>query len=141
MTSTEFRERANSGLDEELERLAFDVIGACIEVHLHLGPSLPESVYRKALSHELSLRGISHVCESPVPVTYKGILVGEGRLDLLVAERLVIELKCAECLTEVHKAQALAYLQATGLQLALLINFNVAVLQDGIKRVIKSQKR
>ncbi len=114
------------------------VIGACIEVHRHLGPGLPEKVYREALSHELSLQGIFHQCEVMFPVMYKGKVVGEGRLDMLVGEMLVVELKVVESLTPVHRAQVLAYLQALKLELGLLINFNVAILRDGLKRVINT---
>ena len=124
--------------DPEVEVLAHGVIGAAIEVHRVLGPGLPERVYKEALAHELDLRGISYQLEAPVPIDYKGKRVGEGFLDLLVGGRLVVELKKVETLTNVHRAQAIAYLQATKLRLALLINFNVAVLKDGIKRVIKT---
>jgi GxxExxY protein len=98
-------------------------------VHRIIGPGLPESIYQRALSHELGLRGIAHVCESPVPVHYKGRLVGEGRLDLLVAGKLIVELKSVTILNDVHRAQAIAYLQAIGYPLALIINFNVAILK------------
>jgi GxxExxY protein len=134
----EFRARSNSGVDAETEDLAALVIGAAIEVHRHLGPGLPESVYRKALSHELTLLGIPHATEDPVPIYYKEVLVGEGRIDLLAANRWIVELKAVEALTPVHKAQAVAYLQAKRFKLALLINFNVAILKDGIKRVINT---
>jgi GxxExxY protein len=80
---------ANSRVDEGTEDLAERVIGAAIEVHREVGPGLPESVYRNALSHELTLRGIPHVCEAPVPIYYKGKLVGEGRMDILVADWLI----------------------------------------------------
>ena len=134
----EFRGRHGSGVDEATEDLAEQVLGAAVEVHRIVGPGLPESVYRKALSHELTLRGIAHVCEALVPIYYKGELVGEGRIDVLVADRIVVELKCVEALTQVHRAQAIAYLQAKKLKLAFLINFNVAILKDGIKRVVNT---
>ena len=132
----EFRGRGESRLAPEIEDLAQVVIGAAIEVHEHLGPGLPESLYRNALSHEFDLRGIPHTVEQPLPVYYKGKEVGKGRMDIVVAEKIILELKSVECLTEVHRAQCIAYLQTTGLQLALLINFNVVLLKDGIKRVI-----
>ena len=133
-----FRGRGESRVDQETEDLAEQVIGAFIEVHRVIGPGLPESVYRNALSYELALRGIPHVCEAPVPIIYKGKLVGEGRIDLLVADRLIVELKCVEVLSPVHRAQAIAYLQAKKLKLALLVNFNVAILKDGLKRVVNT---
>ena len=140
MDMFEFRRRAKSGLDQETEDLAQRIIGAAIEVHEQLGAGLPESVYRNALSHELNLRGIGHQTEFPVPVFYKGLEVGLGRIDILVEGRIVLELKAVECLTDLHRAQCVAYLQATKLQLALLINFNVPLLKDGIKRVILTRR-
>jgi GxxExxY protein len=134
----EFRERGMVSVDEEVEHLAQRVIGAAIEVHRELGPGLPESVYRNSLSHELSLRGIEHACEVAVPIYYKGVLVGEGRVDILVAGKLVLELKVVEALNEVHRAQVVAYLKAMNLQLGLLINFNVELLKNGIKRIINT---
>ena len=135
----EFRERAHSGVDPSTEDLAQQVIGAAIEVHKHMGPGLPETSYRRGLSHELTLRRIPHACEVPVPIYYKGVLVGEGQLDILVGGVLVVELKVVQALNEVHRAQVIAYLQATNLQLGLLINYNVVRLADGIKRVIRSE--
>ena len=122
--------------DEVAEKLAHAVIGAAIEVHRELGPGLPETAYEAALAHELTLRSIHHQRQSPVPIHYKGVLVGEGRVDLLVEGRLIIELKACEQLNHLHRAQVRAYLCATGHRLALLINFNVSVLHDGIKRVL-----
>jgi GxxExxY protein len=104
-----------------------------------MGPGLPEIAYKKALSHELTLRGIAHEPEAPVPVHYKGVLVAKGKVDILVEGRLVLELKVVESLSEMHQAQALAYLHALDLQLALLINFNVLLLKDGIKRVVRTR--
>jgi GxxExxY protein len=138
MNVFDFRERGLSGVDEATEDLAQRVIGAAIEVHSHLGAGLPELVYRNALAHEFDLRGIAYAMEAPVPVHYKGKLVGEGRVDLLVGGVLIVELKVAETLTDTHRAQVIAYLSATGFQLGLLINFKVALLRNGIKRVIKS---
>ena len=137
----EHRERQQqraSGVPAEVERLAFAVIGAAIEVHRVLGPGLLESHYQKALSHELTLRGIPHTREEPFDVTYKGVVVGQGRLDFFVGGRLIVELKAVDGLAPAHKSQALTYLHCKELPLALLINFNVPVLRDGIQRVINS---
>ena len=134
----DFRSRSESGVPADIEDLAFAVIGAAIEVHRVFGPGLLESHYQKALSHELTLRGISHAREEPFDVDYKGMTVGEGRLDFLVAQRLIVELKAVESLTSTHRAQALTYLQCKRLPLALLINFNVAILRDGIRRVVNT---
>lgn len=138
MSVHEFRGRADSGIDQATEDLGEQVLGAAVEVHRVIGPGFPESVYRKALSGELTLRGIAHVCEALVPIYYKGELVGEGRIDILVADCIVIEMKCVETLTQVHRAQAIAYLQAKKLKLAFLLNFNSAILKDGIKRVVNT---
>ncbi|MGB0721722.1 MAG: GxxExxY protein [Gammaproteobacteria bacterium] len=123
--------------DEKTERIAHATIGAAIEVHRHLGPGFLESVYEAALAVELKARGISFARQVPVSVTYKDVEVGQSRLDLLVDDRLIVELKAADKLLPIHKAQALSYLRATDLPLALLINFKVAVLREGIKRVIR----
>ena len=124
--------------EEVLDGLAHEVIGAAIEVHRHMGPGLPETSYRQALSHELDLRQIRHASEVPFPILYKGKVVGEGRIDILVEDVLVVELKAVETLNPVHRAQVVTYLRATRLKLGLLINFNVVLLKDGIKRVINT---
>ena len=134
----DFRRREESRVDDETEALATAVIGAAIEVHKELGPGLPEHSYHLALSHELELRGIPHECEVRVPIVYKGKPVGEGWIDILVAGKLVVELKAVEALSPVHRAQVLTYLRVMKLKLGLLINFNVAILKDGIKRVINA---
>jgi GxxExxY protein len=121
---------------EELDRLARNVIGAAIEVHRELGPGLLESVYEQALCFELSLRGIPFAHQVTIPVTYKGQVIGEGRLDVLVGSVLVVELKAVDALAPIHTAQLLTYLKVTGYRLGLLINFNVPILKQGIKRLV-----
>lgn len=123
-------------LDAEVERLATSVIGAALEVHSILGPGYLESVYEEALARELSQRRIAFVRQKSVAVQYKGAPVGESRLDLLIAEKLVVELKAVESIAAIHTAQVLSYLKLTGLNLGLLINFNVVSLRHGIKRII-----
>src|SRR4051812_45946130 len=103
----EFRQRGESGVDPGTETRAYEVIGACIEVHRLMGPGLPESSYRNALSHELMLRGVPHEVEARVPVYYKGVLVGEGKVDILVDKCLVVELKVVEALNDVNRAQVI----------------------------------
>jgi GxxExxY protein len=120
----------------ELDELARRVIGAAIEVHGVLGPGFLESVYEEALCVELTLRGIQFGRQVPIGVQYKGQTVGDARLDLLVGEKLVVELKAVERLAPIHVAQILSYLKATRLQLGLLISFNVTLLRHGIRRVI-----
>ncbi|MGD0388111.1 MAG: GxxExxY protein [Tepidisphaeraceae bacterium] len=128
----------NTEPDRELDRLAHEVIGAAIEVHRILGPGFLESMYEEALCVELKLRAIPFQRQVAVPVVYKGVAIGQGRLDLLVQGELIVEIKTVEALAPIHTAQAISYLKATGHQLALLINFNAAILKDGIKRIILS---
>lgn len=120
----------------ELDRLAHCVIGAAIEVHRILGPGFLESVYEEALCIELTLRGIAFARQVRIGVQYKGQAVGDARLDLLVDNSLVVELKAAESIAPIHIAQTLSYLKATRLRVGLLISFNVSTLRRGIKRVI-----
>jgi GxxExxY protein len=106
-------------------------------VHRHLGPGLLESAYRECLCYELRVRGLGTVRERIVPLVYKGELIDAGyRVDLIVEERVLVELKCVERLSPVHTAQVVTYLRLTGLHVGLLLNFNVAFLRDGIVRVI-----
>ena len=107
-----------------------------IEVHRHLGPGLLESAYEDCLCHELSLAGIPHARQVALPVRYKGLDIGTAyRLDVLVAQTLIIEIKSVERLMPVHDAQLLTYLRLGGLRTGLLLNFNHAVLKDGIRRL------
>jgi len=124
----------------EVDRLAHAVIGAAIEVHRVLGPGFLESVYEEALCVELELRGIPFTRQQPVSVDYKGRAVGEGRLDLVVGGVLLVELKAIDAFAPIHKAKMISYLKATGYQLGLLINFNVPVLKEGIKRIVRSDE-
>lgn len=112
------------------------MVDAALEVHRTLGPGFGELVYENALCIELELRGLAFTRQPTTTVEYKGRCVGEGRLDLVVAGLLVVELKAVNCLAAVHVAQVLAYLKATGRELGLLINFNEARLKSGIRRVV-----
>ena len=113
------------------------IIGAAIEVHRQLGPGLLESAYLECLSRELILRGIPFEREKPLPLEYKGVRLECGyRLDLLVAGSVVVEVKAVDALAPVHDAQLLTYLRLGGWRVGLLINFNVAVLKNGIHRKI-----
>jgi GxxExxY protein len=123
---------------KRLDKLARAVIGAALEVHRHLGPGYLESVYEEALAVELGLRGVPFVRQKPFGVSYKGREIGEGRLDLLVGDELLVELKAVEALAPIHKAQVISYLKATQRHLGLLINFNVSILKNGIQRVVRS---
>jgi GxxExxY protein len=121
------------------DELTDQVIGACIDIHRHLGPGLLETAYEECLCHELSTRNIPFERQKPIPVIYKSVHLNCGyRLDLVVAERLVVELKTVETFMPVHEAQLLTYLKLAHLPLGLLINFNVPVLKSGIKRIVNS---
>jgi len=125
-------------LSEEIERIAHAVIGAAIEVHKRLGAGRQESTYEKAMCVELTSQSVPFACQVPARVVYKGETVGEVRIDLIVGDCVIVELKAVESLAPVHTAQVISYLRATGLQLALIINFNVDMIKKGIKRVILS---
>jgi GxxExxY protein len=121
----------------DLNQITQQISGAAIEVHRQLGPGLLESSYRECLCRELRLRNIPFEREKPLPLEYKGIHLGCGyRLDLLVADSVVVEIKAIEALAPIHEAQLLTYLRIGGWRLGLLINFNVAVLKSGIRRRI-----
>ena len=122
--------------DPALNELAGLVIGAAIEVHRQLGPGLDELLYEAALAVEMTGRGISFERQAKVPVFYKGELIGDKRLDFIVDRRLILELKAVEQLSPVHQAQLRTYLRITNTEIGLLINFNVALLKEGIKRII-----
>ncbi len=124
--------------DRETDALAHVVIGAAIEVHRHLGPGFLESAYEEALCVELRLREIPFERQRPAKVEYKGEYVGEGRLDLLVGDRLIVELKAVREVAPIHRAIVVSYLKATGKNLALLINFKVSRPKEGVQRVVLS---
>ena len=122
-----------------LNQLSNTVIGAAIEVHKELGPGLLESAYEECLKTELQLQGIKAESQVELPLLYKGIKTDKTyRLDLLIEDKLIVEIKAVETLLTVHEIQLVTYLKLTGKHLGLLINFNVPVLKDGIKRRINS---
>ncbi len=121
---------------EDHRRLTERIIGCAIEVYRQLGPGLLEGTYGAALCIELADAGLRFVREHRVPVVYKGHLVGEYRLDLIVEDSVVVELKSVERFDPVFEAQVLTYLKVTGMRIGLLINFNSRLLRDGIKRFV-----
>lgn len=124
----------------ELNELSYSIIESAIEVHRRLGPGLLESVYRVCLSYELRQRGMLVVAERLVPICYKSVILdGAYRLDLLIADELIVEVKSVEGLLPVHSAQLLSYLRLTNKPIGLLINFNVSVLIKGVKRVMNGR--
>ncbi|MBA2339069.1 MAG: GxxExxY protein [Pyrinomonadaceae bacterium] len=121
----------------EINQVTQAVIGAAMEVHRQLGPGLLESAYAECLCRELILRGIPFERERALPVAYKGVRLECGyRLDLLVASCVVVEIKSVEALAPVHEAQLITYLRLGGWRVGLLINFNVPLLKDGIRRKV-----
>ncbi|MFQ5734263.1 MAG: GxxExxY protein [Planctomycetaceae bacterium] len=124
-------------IPERDDELSKQVIGAAIEVHRELGPGYLESIYKNALTYELSQRGLHVEKEKKILVPYKDIRISGQRLDLLVDGRVILELKCVDEFAPIHSAQILSYLKATGLRLGLLINFKSKLLKDGIKRIVR----
>ena len=121
--------------------LSYKVIGCAMEVYNVLGPGLLESAYEKALIHELQINGLSVSSQVPMEMQYKGVNLGEGlRLDLLVEDSLIVELKSVDELKPVHYKQLLTYLKLLDKRIGLLINFNVNDFRDGIKRVVNDFK-
>jgi GxxExxY protein len=121
----------------EHEDITEKIIGAAIEVHRELGPGLLESAYEAALAYELSLREIKYERQKEMPVRYKGFLIEVGyRLDLLVDDRVIVELKAVTEMHPIYEAQLITYLRLSGCRVGLLINFNVPRLKDGLIRRI-----
>jgi GxxExxY protein len=125
-----------TAISEETDRVARQIVDAAFAVHSALGPGLLESVYEICLVHELGKRGLKNERQVSLPVVYDGVRLDGGlRLDLVVEGAVVVELKAVDALTDVHIAQVLTYLKLSGHRLGLLINFNVARIKDGIRRV------
>jgi GxxExxY protein len=129
-------------IPREINVLTEAVIGAAIEVHRELGPGLLESLYEEAFCIELGRRGLPFRRQVPVPVVYKEqVLQGTLRLDLVIAEIIILELKAVDALLPIHEAQLLSYLKLTNLPVGLLINFHSPRLKDGIKRLANTKRK
>jgi GxxExxY protein len=128
--------RVESALPPELELLAEQTIGCCLTVHRAIGSGMNESVYSRACCLEFETVGIPYQCERSVSLYYRGTLIGTQRIDLFVAERLVLEVKSVDRIHPVHIAQTVSYLRATGTRIGLVVNFNVPMLKNGIRRVV-----
>jgi GxxExxY protein len=124
---------------DELNLISREVIGAAIEVHRLLGPGFLESVYENALGIEFTRRRVPFERQVPIEIVYKGQSVGQSRLDLVVAGKLIVELKAVSQILPIHVAQVISYLKAFGQPLGLLINFQVPVLPAGVRRVVHSR--
>jgi len=129
--------RTNEPIPAQVERAATQIVDAAFAVHTTLGPGLLESVYEACLTHELAKRGLKVERQVVLPVIYDGVRVDAGlRLDLVVEESVIVELKAVHDLLPIHQAQLLTYLKLSGRRLGLLINFNTVLIRDGIKRVV-----
>lgn len=123
-------------IPERTERVASDVLDAAFRVHSNLGPGLLESVYERCLCHELAKLGLEYKVQFALPIRYDNITIDGGlRLDLLVEDQVIVELKAVEKLLPIHEAQAITYLKLANKRLALLLNFNTERLKEGIKRI------
>jgi len=128
----EGREETGKGL----ERIVGEIFDAGLKVHKALGPGLLESAYEHCLAYELQVRGLSLRRQAPLPIIYEGLRLDAGyRLDLLVEDKVIVEIKATEALLDIHKAQMLTYLKLARLRLGLLMNFNVVLFKHGVKRL------
>jgi GxxExxY protein len=122
-----------------MKELSDKIIGAAIEVHRELGPGLLESTYEACLAHELNLQGIKAVRQKKQPIHYKGLENDEAyRIDIIVEDQIILELKVVDELNNIHLAQLLTYLKLSGCTLGYLMNFNVPLMKDGIRRVVNN---
>jgi GxxExxY protein len=128
--------RIPSTLPPELESLVRRTIGCCIKVHRELGPGLLEGVYPRAVALELETQAIPVELERSIPIRYLERVICHQRLDLFVDRQLVLEIKSVECLLPIHTAQVISYLRVTGARVGLLVNFNVPILAQGIRRIV-----
>jgi GxxExxY protein len=129
--------RVHSDLPPDVEEVMTRVIGACIEVHRHLGPGFLESIYHRALCVELRERGLSFDKEKTIEIVYKGHLLHGQRLDLIVESKVIVDVKAVSQLEEIHASQVVSYLKATGLRAGLIANFNMVVMKAGIRRIVR----
>jgi GxxExxY protein len=128
-------------IPSEIERLATLAVDAAFAVHIELGPGLLESAYQACFVHELGLRGVAYQKELPIPLDYKGIRIEVGfRADVIIEQKLLIELKAVERLLPIHKAQVITYLKLTHLPLGILVNFNEVLVKNGIQRILNLDK-
>ena len=122
---------------DDLNGLTSAIIGAAIEVHRNLGPGLLESAYESCLLWELRQQGLKVEPQVPVPIRYKGLQLDAGyRIDILVQDKVIVELKATDKIQPIHTAQVLTYLKMTDVKVALILNFNVELMRSGIKRII-----
>lgn len=131
-------EKPESSLPDEVERIGAEVVDAAYSVHSSLGPGLLESVYEACMVHELQKRGLGVGTQVPMPVVYDGVQLEVGfRADVVVGGKVLVELKSVAETTGLHRAQVWTYLKLSGIQLGYLVNFNVRLIRDGIRRVVR----
>jgi GxxExxY protein len=124
----------------ELNEISGQIIGAALKIHSAIGPGVLESVYQTCLLHELQQCGLTVKSQVALPVVYENLRLDSGyRIDLIVEDKIIVELKCVETLLPIHKAQLLTYLRLANKPLGLLLNFNVVHLRDGIKRILNNK--
>ena len=124
-------------MTKEEDKFSREIIGAAIEVHRYLGPGLLESAYEECLCREFSIRNLAFERQKPLEVFYKGLKLDCGyRLDVVVEKLVILELKATDRIEPIHEAQLISYLKLSGLKLGILINFNVPILKEGIKRIV-----
>jgi GxxExxY protein len=124
---------------DELEAMARVLVDAIVHVHRALGPGLLESAYQACLAHELCRRDLMVKCEVPQPVEYEGLSIDAGyRIDMLLGEEIIVENKSVQALAPIHEAQLLTYLKLSGRRLGFLVNWNVPLIKDGIKRMVNN---
>ncbi len=128
--------RVNSDLPADTEQAAERIIGCAIEVHRQLGPGFLEGIYHDALAIELETAGLQFQREVPIILKYRNRPLRPHRLDLIVEDRIIVELKAVEQVDRIHRAQLMSYLRASGIRLGLLMNFNVEILKSSIRRVV-----
>lgn len=127
-------------IDSETERLAGEVVDSCFKIHNYFGPGMLESIYESALCKELDKRNLRYVRQQPVPVFYEGDLLGDGfRADIVVENKILLELKACEKLLPVHRAQTLSYTRLLNCSLGFLVNFNNGLIKNGIVRIINDR--
>ena len=137
MSTKSWSRKGYKPLPEPIERIGKQVLDAAFEVHRQMGPGFLEKFYEEALCIELAARGVPFVRQKPVAVYYRKRLLGKHRLDLLVADQVIVEVKSVDEFTPLFEAQVISYLQATGLRLGYLINFNTHLLKNGIRRIVR----
>lgn len=130
-----------TGVETKVEQVAHAIIGCAIEVHRALGPGLLEKLYEEALVYELDVAGLRVSAQREIVVQYKSIQLRGQRLDLIVEESVIVEIKSIAQFADIHKAQLLSYVRAANVPLGLLLNFNVPILKDGLRRIVNDRLR